>query len=144
VLLFSNLREYWTNTRELPLVVRMLCRAGMLVAPFFLVMLILPTEWAVDGRQMSSAELWRSGQAIAVALPLLLYGTSAWGLAARQAWSRRVLVAAPPLSCLAMILSPATRVDVAVPDVLEATGLAVVIYIGLFHVKAVKMFFAGR
>lgn len=141
---FSGLVTFWRNTGELPLVLRALCRGGMLVAPLFLLMLALPIEWTLDEQQVSSAELWRTGQGIVIACPLALYGIGAWGLAARQHWSRWLLVAASPLSGVVLVLNPATHVGIAMPDVLGGVGLAVLVYIGLFHVRAVQAFFAGR
>jgi len=63
----------WRNTKALPLLLRALIQGAMVVTPLFLLLLVFPvTEWEVDGRLVSYAELLSSGAGIAVALTLLL------------------------------------------------------------------------
>src|SRR5437016_12448917 len=89
--------ESWSaSTVDLPFPLDMLCQGAMVAGPALLVFLVLPiVEWTVNGRQMSYAELWKSGAGLAFGLFLFLLMIGAWGLAARNRTSPWVLVAAP-------------------------------------------------
>ena len=89
-------KRWWRNTKDLPFPLDMLCQGAMVAGPVLFVFLVLPiVEWTVNGRQMSYAELWKSGAGLAFGLFLFLLMIGAWGLAARNLRSRWALVAAP-------------------------------------------------
>src|SRR5438309_1795592 len=59
-------KRWWRNTKDLPFPLDMLCQGAMVAGPVLLVFLVLPiVEWTVNGRQMSYAELWKSGAGLA-------------------------------------------------------------------------------
>jgi len=89
-------KRWRRNTKDLPFPLDMLCQGAMVAGPVLFVFLVLPiVEWTVNGRQMSYAELWKSGAGLAFGLFLFLLMIGAWGLAARNLRSRWALVAAP-------------------------------------------------
>src|SRR5215217_5104492 len=95
----------WRNTKEMPFPLSMLCQGGMVVAPTFLILLGFPlVEWEIDGRNMSYAELWSSGEGGAIVVSLALVSVGVWGIAARNRVSRWLLVLSPvvPYFLLAM------------------------------------------
>jgi hypothetical protein len=78
-------KRWWRNTKELPFPLDMLCQGAMVAGPILLVFLVLPiVEWTINGRQMSYAELWKSGAGLAFGLFLFLLMIGAWGLAAQS------------------------------------------------------------
>jgi hypothetical protein len=80
----------------MPFLLRTFCEGAMVAAPILLVFLLLPiTDWQINGRPMAYAELWSSGQGVAIAAFLVLGGVGAWGLAARVHASRWLLVSLP-------------------------------------------------
>src|SRR5437762_14314585 len=82
----------------------MLCQGAMVAGPVLLVVVVLlVVEWTVNGRQMSYAELWKSGAGLAFGLFLFLLMIGAWGLAARNLASRWALVAAPAAPYVASV-----------------------------------------
>src|SRR5437016_14602188 len=89
-------KRSWRNTKDLPFPLDMLCQGAMVAGPALLVFLVLPiAEWTVNGRQMSYAELWKSGAGLAFGLFLFLLMIGAGRSAARNRTSPWVLVAAP-------------------------------------------------
>ncbi|MBK9021559.1 MAG: hypothetical protein IPL72_16865 [Sulfuritalea sp.] len=86
----------WRNTKSLPFLFRLFIQGAMVATPILLLFLVLPiTEWEVSGRMVSYTELWSSGEGAAAAVSLALAGAGAWGLAARRAESRWLLVISP-------------------------------------------------
>ena len=140
-----TLSALWRNTRDMPLLLRVMCRGGMAVAPVLLVLLIVPVlNWTVDGRLVSHAELWTSGAGPALALLLSMTALGCWGLAARRPSSRWLLVAAPvvPLVARAMWTDAAGALE---PWLLvEAVAAALVLYVGLFHTSVVRTYLDDR
>ena len=55
----------WKNTKQMPLVLGVLCQGGMVVAPLVLLLVALPlTDWEVDGRRdvlHRTLVIWRWG-----------------------------------------------------------------------------------
>lgn len=121
---------------------RLLSQGAMVVAPIFLFILVLPiTDWEVNGRPVSYAELWSSGEGAAIASSLALIATGAWGIAARKAKSRWFLVASPLAPYIILTLFPASHAETIGPDVIASAGLtAVVFYFCLFRLRAVRAY----
>ena len=135
---------YWKNTKELPYLLRVLIQGAMVVTPLFLLLLVLPvTEWEVDGRLVSYTELWSSGEGIALAVSLLLVGAGAWGLAARNAASRWLLVISPvvPYLVFGAVSSPASE-PITFAGAVSAAVTAAIFYVGLFRLRSVQEYLA--
>jgi hypothetical protein len=119
----------------------MFCQGTMVVAPAFLILLILPLgEWEVDGHRMSYAELWSSGQSPAIAACLVLLSVGAWGLAARNRASRWLLVLSPvvPYFVLAIFSGALTVSSESIAiEIVESAAGAAMSYVCLFHLRAV-------
>src|SRR5713101_6495150 len=55
-------KRWWRNTNDLPFPLDMLCQGAMVAVPILFVFVVLPiVDWTINGRQMSYAELWKSG-----------------------------------------------------------------------------------
>src|SRR5262245_970431 len=141
----GHLMKYWRNTREMPLLLRLLCQGGMVGTPILLFFLLVPiTDWTVNGRPMSYAELWESGAGFSMAtfIALLLVGT--WGLAARNPATRWALVLAPVVPFAVLLVFPWSSQFSAESLSLELFAQAVVtggvIYACLFHLRAVRRY----
>lgn len=139
------LMKSWRNTKEMPLLLRLLCQGGMVVAPIFLCFLLLPiTGWTVNGRTMSYAELWKSGAGVAlgVFLVLLLFGT--WGLAARNSGTRWALVLAPVAPYAVLVIFPwssqVSSESLSAYTITSAIVTGLVIYGCLFHLQSVRRY----
>lgn len=140
-----RLPAIWRNTRDMPLLLRVMCRGGMIVAPVLLVLLIVPAmNWTVDGRLVSHAQLWRSGAGPALALLMLLVALGCWGLAARRPPSRWLLVAAPVVPYVARALFPDAASALEPWLLVEAVAASLILYVGLFHTGAVRTYLADR
>jgi len=143
------IRGWWRNTKDLPFPLDMLCQGAMVAGPILFVFLVLPIiDWTIDGRQMSYAEFWKSGAGLAFGLFLFLITIGAWGLAARSLRSRWALVAAPPAPYVASVpflnSGLLSREDVWF-GILGGLLMAAVTYACLFHLPAVRRYFAdGR
>jgi len=139
--MLKRLGSIWRNTREMPLVMRVLCQGAMVAIPLLILALVLPvTDWEVDGRVMTYRDLWTSGNGAAITVCLSLYCFGAWGLAARRHSSRWVLVAA----CLAPAVLVAVG-DRAIPWVsfFEAAICSAAMYFCLFRLPSVRLFMDG-
>jgi len=139
----------WKNTKEMPLLMRMLCQGAMVVAPAFLILLTLPLlEWDVDGRRMSYVELWSSGEGAAIAASLALVSVGAWGLAARNRASRWLLVLSPVVPYFVLLIfqqaSAVSSEPIATEVIVSATVTAIVFYVCLFHLRAVCEYLDGE
>lgn len=115
------------------------------MAPILLVLLVVPgLEWEVNGRAMSYAEMWSSGEVPAVALSLALVGIGAWGLAARRRAYRWPLVFSPVAPSVILAIFPWTRVAastvVTTEIVLMGVGTAIAVYVCLFHLRGVRAY----
>lgn len=125
----------------MPLVLRVLCQGAMVAAPLLLLALMVPMEWEVDGVQMSYAELWASGNGAAMACFFVLTGFGAWGLAARVARSRWLLVFAPLIPYVVLeVYSQGSSLPSEPPtlDVLgSAFATAILLYVCLFRLPSV-------
>jgi len=141
------LQGWWRNTQDLPFPLDMLCQGAMIAGPTMFVFLVVPiVDWTIDGRHISYAELWASGAGVAFAVFLLLITLGAWGLAARSLASRWALVAAPIAPYLASVpfmnAGLLSREDILF-GILGGLLMAAVIYACLFHLPAVRRYFAG-
>jgi hypothetical protein len=140
-------KGWWRNTRDLPFPLDMLCQGTMVAGPILFVFLVLPIfEWTIDGRQMSYAELWKSGAGFAFGLFLFLITIGAWGLAARNLMSGWALVAAPTapyVASLPFLNSGLLSMEDIWFGILGGLGMAAITYACLFHLPAVRRYFAG-
>lgn len=132
----QRLLVYWRNAKEMPTVLSLLCRGGMVAGPVLLFFLLVPIQdWNVNGQPMSYGELWRSGAGVSAATFVGLVTAGTWGMAARRTWSRWALVAAPVLP---IIFFPKALV----PDLgfVIANGVvtAAVVYGCLFRLQSVR------
>jgi hypothetical protein len=139
----------WKNTKEMPLLMRMLCQGAMIVAPAFLILLTLPLgEGEVDGHRMSYAELWSSGHGAPIASSLVLVSVGAWGLAARRRASRWLLVLSPVVPYFILAIFPGAPTVASEPIATEvivgAAVTAIVFYVCLFHLPAVREYLDGE
>ena len=118
----------------------------MVATPILLLFLVLPiAEWEVDGRAVSYTELWSSGEGAALAVSLALAGVGAWGLAARSAASRWLLVFSPVAPYLVIAVFPASASAPVTLDVIVSAVLtAAVFYFCLFHLRAVRAYLDAK
>jgi hypothetical protein len=133
----------------MPFLLRMYCQGAMVVAPAFLILLILPiVEWEVDGHRMSYADQWLSGEGIASAAALVLVSVGAWGLAARKRASRWLLVLSPVVPCFVLAIFPGAPTVFSQPFDIEtiasAAVVAIVFYVCLFHIRTVCEYLDGE
>jgi len=139
---------WWRNTKDLPFPLDMLCQGAMVAGPALFVFLVLPIfDWTINGRQMSYAELWKSGAGPAFGLFLFLLVIGAWGLAARNLASRWALVAAPIAPYIASVpfLSSGllSTEDVRF-GILGGLLVGAIMYACLFHLPAVRRYLTGQ
>ncbi len=143
----ATVKGWWRNTKDLPFPLDMLCQGAMVTGPIMLVFLVLPiVDWTINGRQMSYAELWKSGAGLAFGLFLFLIMIGAWGLAARNLRSRWALVAAPTapyIASLPFLNSGLLSMEDAWFGILGGLVMAAITYACLFHLPAVRRYFAG-
>jgi hypothetical protein len=141
------IRGWWRNTKDLPFPLDMLCQGAMVVAPILFVFVALPiVDWTINGRQMSYAELWKSGAGLAFGLFLFLVMMGSWGLAARNPRSRWALVAAPSAPYVASIPflnSGLLSTEDVLFGILGGLAMAAIAYACLFRLPAVRRYFAG-
>ena len=140
-------KRWWRNTEDLPFPLDMLCQGAMVAGLALLVFLVLPiVEWTVNGRQMSYAELWKSGAGLAFGLFLFLLMIGAWGLAARNRTSRWVLVAAPAAPYVASVPflnSGLISTEDVWFGIFGGSLVAAITYVCLFHLPAIRRYFAA-
>lgn len=138
----ERVATYWQNTKGMPLLLRLLIQGAMVATPILLLFLVLPiAEWEVDGRAVSYSELWSAGEGPALAVALALAGAGAWGLAARKAASRWLLVYSPVAPYAVLAVLPASASTPMTFDVIvSATLAAVVFYFCLFRLRAVRAY----
>jgi hypothetical protein len=142
----GRIMTYWQNTKSMPFLLRLLTQGAMVAAPILLLFLVLPiTEWEVNGRSVSYAELWSSGEGAAIAVSLALVAAGAWGLAARNSASRWLLISSPltPYVVLALFpTSPTSSFESIGAEVIASAVLtAAAFYFCLFHLRAVREYF---
>lgn len=132
----------WKNTQSMPLLLRLLTQGAMVAAPILLLCLVLPiTAWEVNGRPLSYAELWSSGEGAALAASLTLVVIGAWGLAARNSASRWLLVSSPLAPYIVLALFPVPHAEPIGSDVIASAALtAAVFYFCLFHLRVVRAY----
>lgn len=119
----------------MPYLLRMYCQGAMVIAPAFLILLILPiVEWEVDGHRMSYADQWLSGEGIASAAALVFISVGTWGLAARKRASRWLLVFSPVVPSFLLAISPGAPT---VETIASTVVTAIVFYFCLFHIRTV-------
>ncbi|MEO6967696.1 MAG: hypothetical protein ABI132_04460 [Rhodanobacteraceae bacterium] len=76
----AAIRKAWQNTKEMPSLLRIYCRAAMVVAPLLLMFLIHPLrEWIVNGKAMSYREFWSSGVGVSLGVLIVLIAIGGWG-----------------------------------------------------------------
>ena len=135
----SRLTAYWRNTEQMPIILCVACRGGMLAGPLLLVMLAIPgVDWRVDARSMSYGEVWNSGVGLVMVVFLGLVTVGSWGMAARRPWSRWALVLTQVL-----VIVPIVAGEVDQPWVLlvQAGVAALIIYAVLFHLPSIRTHF---
>lgn len=143
----ATIKGWWRNTKDLPFPLDMLCQGAMVAGPIMFVFLVLPiVGWTINGRQLSYAELWKSGAGLAFGLFLFLITIGAWGLAARNPGSRWALVAAPTAPYIASV--PFLHFGLLSTEevrfgLLGGLLMAAIAYACLFHLPAVRRYFAG-
>jgi len=139
--LLGNLSASWGNTREMPLLMRVLCQGAMVVTPLLILALALPvTDWEVNGQTMTYRDLWTSGNGAMLAVCLGLYCYGAWGLAARRQASRWVLLAA---SVVPVIFIAASERSIPWLALANSAICGIAMYFCLFRLRAVRSFMAG-
>jgi hypothetical protein len=140
-------KGWWMNTKDLPIPLDMLCQGAMVAGPVLLLFVVLPiVDWTINGRQMSYAELWKSGAGLAFGLFLFLIMVGAWGLAARNLRSRWALVAAPSAPYIASVpflSSGLLSAEDVWFGILGGLVMAAITYACLFHWPAVRRYFAA-
>jgi hypothetical protein len=108
---------------------------------------VLPiVDWTINGRQMSYAELWKSGAGLAFGLFLFLIMIGAWGLAARNLRSRWALVAAPTapyIASLPFLSYGLLSTEDVWFGILGGLVVAAITYACLFHLPALRRYFDG-
>ena len=131
------LAVWWENTKDMPRLLRMLCRGGMVATPILFAFLALPiANYHVNGHDMTYSELWLSGTGIVFTVFLGLGGIGSWGLAARHRNARWGFVFAPLVPYLLSIFFfpaalPSSQFSLSL--LLEAVVGGIVIYAYLFH-----------
>jgi len=135
----SAILRCWTASRELPTLQRLLCRAGMIFGPLFLVAVLLPiADYQIGSREVSWREFWVSGAGPLFAAVMLLATAGSWGLAARRSAGRWLLVLTPLVVVASILLYAGrdwTAVDALVLALFAAT--AALNYMALFRSPAV-------
>ena len=137
---FSQFTQYWRNTYEMPVIFRVLCQGGMVVGPFFLLLMAIPLkDWEVDGRQLSYAEFWSSGYGPAFSAAMALFSAGTWGLAARKPWSRWLVILGPTIPHIVLATFATSPIYVCSPNCagvfIEAAATSAGLYVCLFHVR---------
>lgn len=130
----------WLNTRELPALLRMLIRGGMVSSLVLLVFVTLPlAPWTVNGRTHTYAEMWRSGIAPVAACWLALMAIGCWGVAARKPFCRWILILSPLVSEVSSAVFQPLRLT----DIASAGLWVMVAYVSLFHLRSVRAYFGN-
>jgi len=140
-------KGWWTNTKDLPFPLDMLCQGAMVAGPILLLFLVLPiVDWTINGRQMSYAELWKLGAGLAFGLFLFLIMIGAWGLAARNLRSRWALVTAPTapyIVSLPFLSYGLLSTEDVWFGIFGGLVIAAITYACLFHLPALRRYFDG-
>ena len=142
----SLVKNSWQNTKAMPVLLRMFSQGAMVASPILLIFLVLPlTDWNVDGKSMSYAELWKSGAGVVAVMPLLLAALGGWGIAAKVKAARWSWVAMPLLPALLLPFFPALSASSSsrLADIGSGVVTALIIYGALFHISAVQKYFGG-
>jgi len=137
----DTLRTYWSNTKKMPFLLRMLCGGGMVVGPIFLVFVVFPiADWTFNGTKMSYSELWRSGAGLIMVILFGLVTIGTWGMAARKPNSRWALVLAPSAPVILALAFPQLQSTFPLDAVffLQVIITPVIIYGCLFHLASVR------
>jgi hypothetical protein len=138
--IFTELKAAWLNSREMPALLRVFIRGGMVSTPILFVFVMLPlAPWTINGKPHTYSEMWRSGAAPLIAFWLALLAIGCWGVAARKPLCRWILVLSPVASEVVSInFQPLRLVDIA-----SAGWWAIVVYVGLFHFPSVRTYLGG-
>lgn len=137
---WNQAKVAWMNTRDLPGVLQIFIRGGMIASLVLLVLTLFPlTSWTVDGRTTTYAQMWRSGGAELVVLWLLLMAAGCWGVALRKPNARWILIFSPFASLILNVGFASFRLT----DVFVAIFLAAIIYAVLFHLRSVRLYFGS-
>ena len=136
----SPILKCWAASRELPTLQRLLCRAGMIFGPLFLVAVLLPiADYQIGSREVSWREFWVSGAGPLFAAVMFLVTVGSWGLAARRSAGRWLLVLTPLVMVATLLLFADldwTAVDALVLALFAA--MTALNYIALFRSPAVR------
>lgn len=140
------IRTSWQNTQEMPALLRIFCRGGMVAAPILFLFLVLPiAPIKVNGQPVSYADLWSSGIGEILVLFIGLIGIGAWGMAARRGCSRWFVVLAGLLPAVFTTLIPNSSKyapGIGKADFLaEATITAIFLYACLYMIPSVRRYF---
>ena len=139
----DTLRMYWSNTREMPFLLRILCQGGMVAGPVLFLFLVLPiADWTFNGTRMSYSELWSSGAGLVMAVFIGLVIVGTWGMAARKPTSRWALVLAPLAPIILALAFPKLRSTVPLDPVflLQVLVTPAIIYGCLFHFASIRKY----
>lgn len=139
MLITKRVKIYFENIKEMPFLLRISCYGMMFAAPILPLFLLLPNvEVEFNGRKIAP-ELWTYGLGVAMAVSMAFVIFGFWGLVARKSTSRWLLVFSPlvPYIFWAGLPSQLTAYDAVVSGALTA----LVLYVYLFHVKAVREYF---
>lgn len=129
------------NTSAMPQILSLTVRAAMVTGPLLIIFALLPlVPWTIDGKVMSGEEAWASGFAPMLITWLVLVTFAAWGIALRRPQSRWVAVALP-LASMVLAMSVAS---VSLADMAFSVGMAICIYLYLFHARSVCRYFSGE
>jgi hypothetical protein len=144
--MISKLARLINNTKELPLVIRILCHGWMLVCPLMLLLLLQPLfNWEVNGQEMTYLELWTTDTVVGLAVSLAMMTAGSWGMAARKPWARWVLVFMQPALLLMLALYPSTwmaQEGLNIADLaLQTLIVSLCVYACLFHLPGMRRYY---
>lgn len=138
-IMISSLKKCWQNTKTMPFVLRSFCQGGMVAGPVLATFVVVPiTNWNVNGVEMTYRQVWSSGAGLFALLFTGLLSISAWGMAAKLAWSRWASVLAPLLPIAAF---PQAMIGDLNMLLLNAAITSATAYFCLFQLKSVTRYF---
>ena len=98
--------------------------------------------WEINGRTMSSAELWSSGRLVSIASTMTFSIFGIWGIVARKHASRWLLVLAPFSPYIFLFALPSDMVNLS--EIVTAALTAIILYIFFFRFRANREYFNDR
>lgn len=135
---WSHINKAIRNTSAMPQILGLTVRAAMVTGPLLIALALLPmVPWTINGKLMSGEEAWASGFAPMLIVWLVLISVAAWGIALRKTQSRWIAVALPLASCVLAAQTPSGSLA----DLAFSIGLAILIYLYLFHAPSVRRYF---